>query len=132
MIKIRGWGGKIAAGGAKFDLVTINKIDSLTTRINEYNDEFQLEFSLGQNYPNSFNPSTEIKYSLAEQSIVRIVLYDILGRKIRDLFVGEQNPGLHEITYNASNLSSGAYIYSIEADYKKGIYKSVKKMILLK
>jgi hypothetical protein len=89
-------------------------------------------FKLFQNYPNPFNPSTNIKYSLAEQSVVEIILYDILGRKIRDLFVGAQNAGLHEINFNASNLSSGVYLYSIEADYGRGTFKNVKKMILMK
>lgn len=89
-------------------------------------------FQLFQNYPNPFNPSTEIKYSLAEHSFVKITLYDILGRKVKDLFTGEQNAGFHEIKFIGADLSSGVYIYSLEADYNKGIYKNVKKMILLK
>ncbi len=89
-------------------------------------------FNLFQNYPNPFNPSTDIKYSLAELSFVKLTLYDILGRKIKDLFIGEQNAGSHEINFNAANLSSGVYFYSIEADYGKGTFKNVKKMILLK
>ena len=95
-------------------------------------ENIPITFNLFQNYPNPFNPSTEIKYSLAEQSYVKLILYDILGKKIKDLFVGEQSAGSHEINFNASNLSSGVYLYSIEADYSKGIFKNVKKMILLK
>ena len=89
-------------------------------------------FNLFQNYPNPFNPITNIKYSLAQQSFVKLILYDLLGRKITDLFVGEQSAGLHEINFNASTLSSGVYLYSIEADYSKGKFINVKKMILLK
>ncbi|MGE5796032.1 MAG: T9SS type A sorting domain-containing protein, partial [Ignavibacteria bacterium] len=89
-------------------------------------------FALYQNYPNPFNPITEIKYSLAEESYVKIILFDVLGRKIKDLFFGEQNAGLHEINFNGSDLSSGVYFYGIEAAYRNGIYKDAKKMILLK
>ena len=89
-------------------------------------------FNMFQNYPNPFNPSTNIKYSLAEQSFVKLTLFDILGRKIKDLFIGEQNAGSHEINFNAANLSSEIYFYSIEADYSEGTFKNVKKMILLK
>ena len=98
----------------------------------ESSESIPLTFNLFQNYPNPFNPSTEIKFSLAEQSYVKLILYDILGRKIKDLFIGEQSAGSHEIQFNAANLSSGIYFYSIEADYNKGTYKNVKKMILLK
>jgi hypothetical protein len=96
------------------------------------NEGLPNKFGLFQNYPNPFNPATEIKYSLAEQSYVKIKLFDILGRQVKELFTGLQNSGVHFINFNGSNLSSGVYLYSIEADYGKGIYKNVKKMILLK
>jgi hypothetical protein len=89
-------------------------------------------FALSQNYPNPFNPSTIIKYSLAKESSVKLTLYNILGKKIQELFSGRQNPGEHEIIFNASNLSSGVYFYTIEAVYKEGKFKKTKKMILVK
>ncbi len=96
------------------------------------NEAVPLVFNLFQNYPNPFNPTTVIKYSLAQQSSVKLILYDILGRKIKNLFVGEQNAGIHEVNFDGSNLSSGVYFYTIESNSKNGIFKATKKMILLK
>ena len=98
----------------------------------ESKENIPLAFNLFQNYPNPFNPSTTIKYSLAKESQVKLILYDILGRKVKDLFTGRQNAGLHEIILNASNLSSGVYFYTIEAGYINGSYKNTKKIVLLK
>ena len=63
---------------------------------------------------------------------MKLILYDILGNKIKDLFIGEQSAGLHQIMFNASDLSSGIYFYAMEAIYENGSFKNVKKMILLK
>ncbi len=95
-------------------------------------ESLPLSFNLFQNYPNPFNPSTIIKYSLTEVSSVKLLLYDALGRKVKDLFTGRQNAGVHEINFNASDLSSGVYFYSIEATYSKGTFKKARKMILVK
>ena len=91
-----------------------------------------LTFNLFQNYPNPFNPNTLIKYSLASESQVKITIYDITGRKVKDLFIGEQPAGIHEVNFDGSNLSSAVYFYAIEANSKNGIFKATKKMILLK
>ncbi len=109
---------------------------STITDIKENSIKTPDNFFLYQNYPNPFNPSTVIKYELAKPGFVHITLYDVLGRKIRDLFTGNQEAGAHEINFDASNftnsLSSGIYLYRIVADYKEGIYRSTKKMVLLK
>jgi hypothetical protein len=105
--------------------------NSVVLGINEQ-EQVPSAFNLFQNYPNPFNPTTEIKYSLAERSFVKMVLFDVLGRKIKDLFIGEQSTGLHQIMFDASNLSSGIYFYTIEANYGNSVFKNVKKMILLK
>ncbi len=105
--------------------------NSVVLEINEQ-EQVPSAFNLFQNYPNPFNPTTEIKYSLAERSFVKMVLFDVLGRKIKDLFIGEQSTGLHQIMFDASNLSSGIYFYTIEANYGNSVFKNVKKMILLK
>ncbi len=89
-------------------------------------------FRLLQNYPNPFNPTTTITYSLAEKSNVKLTIYDILGRQIQTLFEGQQNSGTHTYRFNASNLSSGIYFYTMEANDGERTYKDVKKMILLK
>lgn len=79
-------------------------------------------------YPNPFNPSTTIEYSLPKESKVKLEIYDILGRKVITLVNKTQIAGTHYLTFNASNLSSGIYFYRIDA----GKYTLVRKMILLK
>ncbi len=85
-------------------------------------------YSLSQNFPNPFNPSTEISYEIPKTSYVNIAVYNLLGQKIENL-VNEQKPaGRYKVIFNASKLSSGVYFYSIHA----GDFIMTKKMILLK
>ncbi len=87
------------------------------------------KFTLEQNYPNPFNPSTTIQYSLVESSIVSLKVYNILGQEVASLISNEvKNAGVHNITFNANKLSSGIYIYRIQA----GNQIISKKMMLLK
>lgn len=85
-------------------------------------------FELAQNYPNPFNPSTNIKYSLAERSNVTIKVYDMLGSEVATLVNQVQDAGTHNVVFNASNLASGMYVYTITA----GNFTATKKMMLLK
>lgn len=86
------------------------------------------EYNLSQNYPNPFNPVTTIKYDLPNTSDVSLIIYDILGRKVKELVNTKQQAGRYEIQFNASNLASGVYIYQLIAEK----YISSRKMILLK
>ena len=86
------------------------------------------EYTLYQNYPNPFNPLTTIKYDLPSASNISLIIYDILGRKVKELVNTKQQAGRYEIQFNASNLASGVYVYQLIADK----YISSKKMILLK
>lgn len=86
------------------------------------------EFALEQNYPNPFNPSTTINYSIAEAGLVKIAVYNLLGQEIA-LIVNEfKEAGLHSIDFNAAQLTSGAYFYTIETPH----FKQTKKMLLAK
>ena len=86
-------------------------------------------FNLQQNYPNPFNPSTIIKFDLPQSELVTLKVYDVLGREIRTLINNENIPaGANEIGFDASDLSSGIYFYTIKA----GDYKATKKMMLVK
>ena len=85
-------------------------------------------FELYQNYPNPFNPSTTIRYDLPEESRVKIVVYDILGREITTLVNKEQKAGSYRVIWNANRYASGIYFYRIQA----GNYSSTKKLLLLK
>jgi hypothetical protein len=86
------------------------------------------DFSLDQNYPNPFNPNTTINYSLGERSQVTLKVYDVLGSEVATLVNTTQEAGKHNVTFDASKLSSGLYIYTINA----GNFTSSKKMMLLK
>lgn len=87
-----------------------------------------LEFALIQNYPNPFNPATVIQYSLAENSFVSLKVYDMLGKEIAVMVNENQNSGRYNITFDASQLSSGVYMYTLTA----GEFTSSKKMLLMK
>jgi hypothetical protein len=90
--------------------------------------ELPTEFSLSQNYPNPFNPFTKIKYELPKSSLVKMVIYDNLGRTIKVLVNEFQNAGFYELSLNAMNLPSGVYYYRIQTDE----YSATKKLVLLK
>jgi hypothetical protein len=89
---------------------------------------FVNEFSLSQNFPNPFNPSTKIEYSIPQASQVRIKVFDILGNEIETIVNEEKTAGTYELTWYAENLPSGVYFYQLQA----GQHTAVKKMLLLK
>lgn len=92
------------------------------------NSTLPVNYSLSQNYPNPFNPTTNIKFVIPEKSQVRLEVYNLIGQKVADLINGELNAGEYTITFNANGLSSGVYLYKLQA----GNFTSVKKMILMK
>ncbi len=105
------------------------------TDIEKENDFILNNYSLSQNYPNPFNPSTRIKYQIPaslnpsqEGTLITLKVYDILGRAITTLVNKKQSSGVYEIEFDASELSSGIYIYQLRA----GSYVEIKKMVLLR
>jgi hypothetical protein len=92
------------------------------------------EYTLEQNYPNPFNPATTIKYTLPYQSSVKLSVYNMLGEVITELVNEVQETGYYEVQWDASNLSSGMYIYTLEAQSltDQNDYRSLKKMLLVK
>ncbi|HZW40144.1 MAG TPA: T9SS type A sorting domain-containing protein [Ignavibacteriaceae bacterium] len=85
-------------------------------------------FDIQQNYPNPFNPTTTISYSLSKSGSTTLKVFDILGREIITLVNEEKPAGSYTVEFNASNLSSGIYFYSLTS----GSFTMNKKMILMK
>jgi predicted GH43/DUF377 family glycosyl hydrolase len=85
------------------------------------------DYTLKQNYPNPFNPSTQISFTIPKHENVTLEVYNLIGQKIETLLNKPLSAGIHEVEFNAHNLSSGIYMYRIEA----GAWQDVKKMVLL-
>ena len=85
-------------------------------------------FELSQNYPNPFNPATNIQYAVPEPSLVRLQVFDVLGREVATLVSGQVEAGYHQVPFDASNLASGMYIYRLQA----GNQVFTKKLTLIK
>ena len=99
------------------------------TTSSESEVEVVREFALNQNYPNPFNPTTNISFSLADAAPVKLTVYNLLGQEVATLIIGKvMNAGTHTVAFNASSLSSGVYIYRLEA----GSFVSNKRMTLIK
>ncbi|MEW5800193.1 MAG: M6 family metalloprotease domain-containing protein [Bacteroidota bacterium] len=85
-------------------------------------------YALQSNYPNPFNPATTIQYSLQNEGPVQLTVYDMLGKEVATLVNEKQRAGNHAVTFDASRLSSGVYLYKLIS----GRFVQTRKMILLK
>jgi hypothetical protein len=100
----------------------------------DYSDVVEVEvvgpltFELAQNYPNPFNPSTKIKYSVPESGNIRLSVYNLVGEEVAVLVNGFSQAGFFEVTFDASNLSTGVYLYKLQSANSV----QTKKMMLLK
>lgn len=114
------------SGSGNGDYLTIkyNQPTGIQPVSNKIPDTYRLE----QNFPNPFNPETNIRLALPTRSFVKLVVYDILGREVSILVNDQLNSGTYELNWNASNYPSGIYFYRLIA----GEYSETKRMILLK
>ena len=102
--------------------VTVSGIDEKLIGSNPSN------FELYSNYPNPFNPSTKIRYAISKTAFTTLKVYSILGQEIATLINEEKAPGVYEVNFDGLKLSSGTYVYKLQA----GNFIETKKMILLK
>ena len=110
-----------------------DEVSATVTNIDNNGLALPETYALYQNYPNPFNPSTTIKFDLPEQANVSIVVYNILGSKVRTLYNDARVAGSHQIVWDGMNdqgirVTSGVYIYTIKA----GTFVESKKMTLMK
>jgi len=116
------------ADGWYVDNIKLTNYQDVLTGIS-YTPEVPNVFSLEQNYPNPFNPETKIKYSLPKTAMVKLIVYDALGKVVNTLVNEEQAAGIYQINVDGlKGLASGIYFYRISA----GSFTDVKKMVLLK
>ncbi len=85
-------------------------------------------FALFSNYPNPFNPSTRIRYAISQSAFTTLKVYSVLGQEVATLVNEEKTPGVYEINFDATNLTSGTYLCKLQA----GNFTETKKMIFLK
>jgi hypothetical protein len=85
-------------------------------------------FALYANYPNPFNPTTKIRYAISQTAFTSLKVYSFLGEEVATLINEEKTPGVYEVNFDGINLTSGTYLYKLQA----GSYTETKKMLLLK
>jgi hypothetical protein len=96
--------------------------------VNQISSEIPAEYKLFDNYPNPFNPNTIIRFQIKDSRLVTLKVFDILGREVEMLVNEKQTPGTYEVNFNASNLPSGIYFYTL----RSGDFTDTKKMLLIK
>jgi hypothetical protein len=96
--------------------------------IQPISSEIPVKFALYQNFPNPFNPVTQIKFDIAKSGNVKITIYDAIGRQVWDLLNEQLTPGTYRADWDASNYPSGVYFYKLTTEY----YTQTKKMVLVK
>ncbi len=110
------------------NIVEVNVKSAQMEKVGNKTESSINEFVLDQNHPNPFNPSTIINYSIKETGLVKIKVYDILGSVVAELVNESKDAGYHSVEFNASNLPSGIFIYTLQVNG----YSDSKKMLLLK
>ncbi|MEX0737341.1 MAG: T9SS type A sorting domain-containing protein [Bacteroidota bacterium] len=106
----------------------LNTLDNIVLSVERISDYVPQSFVVSQNYPNPFNPSTSIRFSLSKAGLVKLKVYDTVGREVATLIDDQLAAGTYHVRWNASGFASGAYFYSIESS---GV-RETKKMVLLR
>jgi len=125
--------GKIIGSDISNGLFVI-KTNFIMTEIPEENNSNAKDYKLNQNFPNPFNPVTNIKFSLKENSKVSLKIYSIQGKEVADIINDRRDGGDYEINFDAGkyNLNSGVYFYTLNVNNRSNSFSETKKMILTK
>lgn len=108
--------------------VNLSGLGMGTVSISQVGTEIPSAFSLSQNFPNPFNPSTSINFAIPVQGMVSLKVYDLLGKEVATLVNGVKTPGVYVADFDAAKLTSGIYFYKLEAEG----FVDVKRMVLIK
>ena len=115
-----------STNGANFFAMKIKQ--KLGTGIQQSNNNLPSQYFLSQNFPNPFNPITQIEFSIPKSGIVKLEIFDVLGRKVKELLNQDLSLGSYTVNFDASNLSSGIYYYRLSTKE----FIQMKKAVLLK
>jgi hypothetical protein len=120
----------VVAASDTFTFVTSDSV----TGVAERGKPLPKEYALHQNYPNPFNPSTTIRFDLPHQSVVTLVVYNLLGQEVARLADQRtMGAGYQSVRFDASNVPTGAYLYRLSADGTDGkTFVRVMKMLLVR
>ncbi len=105
--------GDAAIGRIYFDNLRLVKKTNLLVSVASTETQVPDRFQLFQNYPNPFNPSTTISFSVPNVGFVTLKIYDVLGRKVQTLVEERKQAGIYRVSFDASNLPSGIYVYQL-------------------
>ncbi len=124
--------GKIIGSDISNGLIVIKTNLTLTNVIENIGSP--KDYSLSQNYPNPYNPATNIKFSIKENSSVKLNVFDLQGREVAEVINDRRDGGSYNVSFDANkfNLSSGTYFYRLEVESNSGAFSETKKMLLVK
>ncbi len=123
--KITAYNGLDSNAAGNSLLITLK---STSVGIQNISSQIPDKYKLENNFPNPFNPSTNIKFQLADKSFTSIIIYDMLGREVQKILSEELNAGYYNFQFNAENLNSGVYFYTLKTDK----FSETKRMVLVK
>ena len=134
--------GGMTLGWAIKNTGAVSRYYNIFSGVKNINSEIPEKFSLFQNFPNPFNPATNIKFSVPQKAFVTITIYNVLGEEITKLVSEEFSPGTYETNWDAANYPSGVYYYQLTVNTphpdksghpsQEGNYVETKKMVLIK
>jgi len=119
---------KFSSPGRSVQMIMIESGNNHISSAANTGSDMPRTFDLFQNFPNPFNPSTVISYQIPTSVFVTLKVFDVLGREVETLVNQRQNAGNHSVQFNAANLSSGVYFYTLEA----GTYRDTRKLLMLR